>query len=155
MGCEVSRCHKPASFLENMSPGVKTANPQLFCPTKPERVEGRSIPVQGGDQGRTAGKIKRSAKQMNKTECHYLDNVLRGKDARYEALTFRMSNQHRYTPDFVVFEAGRPIECHEVKGGYALHSQQRARLAFDQCSKEFPGLRWIWAAKHKDGWRVG
>jgi hypothetical protein len=92
---------------------------------------------------------------MNKTERHYLANVLRGKDARYEALTFRMSNQHRYTPDFVVFEAGAPTECHECKGSYALHSQQRARLAFDQCLKEFPGLHWIWAVKSKGGWRVG
>ena len=151
----MTRCHKPPSFLENMSPGVKAANPQLFCPVRHEGAEGRSLPITKGDQGRTAGKIKRRAKEMNKTERHYLDNVLRGKDARYEALTFRMSNHHRYTPDFVVFEAGAPTECHECKGSYALHSQQRARLAFDQCQKEFPGLHWIWAVKSKGGWRAG
>jgi hypothetical protein len=89
----------------------------------------------------TAG---RKAKGPNKTEQRYRDRVLRWKDARYEALTFRLANGHRYTPDWVVCEAGRPVECHEVKGAYRLHSHQRARLAFDQARVEFSGLRWVW-----------
>ena len=96
----------------------------------------------------------RSSKGPNKTEAQYALYNLRGKDARYEAITFRMANRHRYTPDWVVFEDGRPVECHECKGGYALHSQQRARLAFDQARVEYPGLRWVWAVKTADGWRV-
>jgi hypothetical protein len=75
-------------------------------------------------------------------------------DARYEALTFRMANGHRYTPDWVVFLDGRPVACHECKGGYALHSQQRARLAFDQARVEFPGLCWVWAVKVGGQWSV-
>lgn len=141
-----------------MSPGTKAANPQLFspgCPTSRQDVLGGQTPAQAPDIGRKAGNIKRTAKEMNKTERHYLENVLIGKDARYEALSFRMSNGHSYRPDFVVFEDGRPTECHEVKGSYALHSQQRARLAFDQAAVEFPGLRWIWAVKSGSGWRVG
>lgn len=90
----------------------------------------------------------------NKTEADYQRYHLRGKDARYEALTFRMANGHRYTPDWVVFEEGQPISCHECKGGYALHSQQRARLAFDQCAKEFPAFKWTWAVKKPEGWEV-
>jgi hypothetical protein len=90
----------------------------------------------------------------NKTEANYRITCLRGLDARYESLTFRMSNGHRYTPDFVIFHEGKPVACHECKGGYALHSQQRARLAFDQCAKEFPGLAWVWAVKTPQGWRT-
>lgn len=90
----------------------------------------------------------------NKTELNFRDMYLRGKDARFEALTFRMSNGHRYTPDWVVFEDGMPIACYECKGGYALHSQQRARLAFDQCAKEFPAFKWTWAVKTTKGWEI-
>lgn len=91
----------------------------------------------------------------NKTELAYQRTYLTGLDARYEALTFRMSNGHRYTPDWVVFgSAGDLISCHEVKGAYALHSHQRARLAFDQCAREFPGIAWTWAVKTKSGWEV-
>jgi len=64
-----------------------------------------------------------------------------------------MANGHRYTPDWVVVTAGGRIECHEVKGGYALHSHQRARLAFDQARIEFPWIMWVWAVKTKNGWR--
>lgn len=80
----------------------------------------------------------------NKTEAAYRARYLAGLDARYEALTFRLSNGHRYTPDWVVFEYGRPVECHEVKGAYRFASHGRSRLAFDQARVEFPGLRWCW-----------
>ena len=90
----------------------------------------------------------------NKTESDYRATQLRGMDARFEALTFRMANGHRYTPDWVVFHDGRPIACHECKGGYALGSQQRARLAFDQVRVEFPWIRWVWAVKVKGQWTV-
>lgn len=90
----------------------------------------------------------------NKTEAEYRMYHLRGLDARYEAITFRLANGHRYTPDWIVFEDGRPTQCHECKGSYALHSQQRAKLAFDQARVEFPGLRWVWAVKSADGWEV-
>jgi hypothetical protein len=138
---------KPESFLENVSRGTKAANPHLFSDFGADKAALCQIPEP---------KSERKVKAMNKTERHYHTFILSGKDARYEALTFRMRNGHRYTPDFSVFDdAGRLIECHECKGSYALYSQQRARLAFDQCKKEFTGIRWIWAVKTSDGWRVG
>ncbi|MEI8123117.1 MAG: hypothetical protein WCI20_13860 [bacterium] len=96
----------------------------------------------------------RKSKGPNKTEVDYQRRHLRGLDARYEAVTFRMANGHRYTPDWVVFTDGRPSQCHECKGGYALHSQQRARLAFDQVRVEFPGLVWVWAVRVGGRWTV-
>ena len=94
----------------------------------------------------------RKSSGPNKTELDYQRTHLRMMDARFEALTFRMSNGHKYTPDWIVFEEGRPTQCHECKGSYALHSQQRARLAFDQCAREFEGLDWFWARKTTNGW---
>jgi hypothetical protein len=75
-------------------------------------------------------------------------------DARFEAITIRMSNGHRYTPDWVWWQDGR-LHCLEAKGSYKLGSYQRARLAFDQAKVEFPDVRWIWAERRNDGtWKV-
>ena len=113
-----------------------------------------------GDTGTTPRPAKRATgggararRAPNKTEARYAAEVLRGLDARYEALTFRLANGHRYTPDWVVFDsAGRLLSCHEVKGAHRFHSHQRARLAFDQAATEFPGLTWFWATLTKNGW---
>jgi hypothetical protein len=98
----------------------------------------------------------RSAKGPNKTELDYRRTILRSSaDVRFEALTFHMANGHRYTPDWVSFsDRGEILSCHECKGAYALHSQQRARLAFDQCAKEFPAFTWTWAVKKPTGWEI-
>lgn len=88
---------------------------------------------------------QKPGKGPNKNEARYALHRLRGLDARYEPLTFRMRNGHRFTPDWVIFVGGLPSVCIEVKGNYKLHSQRSARLAFDQCRAEFPGLKWIWA----------
>jgi len=107
------------------------------------------------------GQPKRAARgkrEPNGTEAAYHADIIGMRDdvraIHYEGLTFRMANGHRYTPDWVVVTKAGLIECHEVKGGYALHSQQRARLAFDQARVEFPWCRWVWATKSKQGWKV-
>ena len=104
------------------------------------------------------GKIAmRNSKLPNKTEACYRSQVLARRPdiqtIRYEGITLRMENGHRYTPDWIVVTKTGTVEAHEVKGGYRLHSYGRARLAFDQAAIEFPWLTWIWANKTKDGWR--
>lgn len=113
----------------------------------------------GGTQTRpeTSGRDTRAVatrkRQPNKTEARYAAEMLRGLDARYEAVTFRLSNGHRYTPDWVVFDPdGILLSCHEVKGSYRFHSHGRARLAFDQAAVEFPGITWFWATLTSQGW---
>jgi len=124
---------------------VKKSNPHLFQNFE-EKVKA-VFDIQN--------QLYREKKTMNKTEAEYLNTYLRGLDARYEAITFRLCNGHKYTPDFVVFDPlGKISECHEVKGSYALGSQQRARLAFDQCRIEFKGIAWVWATKKKEGWVI-
>lgn len=120
-----------------------------------QETEDRSQkPETGG--GRPSGARRRGP---NKTEAAYRTEVLgRRTDVgalHYEGLTLRMANGHRYTPDWVVITTGGRIECHEVKGGYALHSHQRARLAFDQARVEFPWIFWVWSVKTKHGWTKG
>jgi hypothetical protein len=101
----------------------------------------------------TTKKVKQP-KQPNKTEGEYKSIHLRGKDARYEAVSFKLANGHRYTPDWVVVEGGKITECHEVKGAFRHASHNRAQVMFDQARLEYPGIRWLWATKKKSGWEV-
>ena len=109
--------------------------------------------------GPSESRTPRGRRQPNKTEAAYRAEVLdrRGDVAavHYEGLTLHMANGHRYTPDWVVVTDCGGLECHEVKGGYALHSHQRARLAFDQARIEFPWIAWTWATRTKHGWKIG
>jgi len=116
----------------------------IGCRTNVPELTPKPTPSPAANRGKQA---KRGRKVPNKTESDYQRHHLRGMDARYEALTFRMANGHRYTPDWVVITNEGKIECHEVKGGYALGSEQRARLAFDQARVEFPWMVWVWAKK--------
>jgi len=116
--------------------------------------EGSAAPV-----GSRAVSVRspRRPKGPNKTEQRFADECLRGRDARFEGLTLRMANGHRYTPDWVVvaYRGNGNITCYEVKGSYRLHSHQRARLAFDQARCEWPCFRWLWAELQPDGtWRI-
>ena len=90
-------------------------------------------------------------KAPTKTEHEYNHVFLAGR-GRFEAITFRLANGHRYTPDFITVDQDGQITCHEVKGAYKLGSYQRARLAFDQARIEWPTLRWVWAEKTDKGW---
>ena len=61
---------------------------------------------------------------MNKTEAEYAGMLearrLRGEVAwwRYEAITLKLADNTRYTPDFLVLLPDGALEIHETKGGY-------------------------------------
>lgn len=96
-------------------------------------------------------------RQPNKTELRFYNDFLSDfEDVRYEALTFKLKNGHRYTPDWVVFREGLPRECIEVKGSYRFSSQNRSQMAWAQAKLDFPGLKWVWAVWDGKGkqWRV-
>lgn len=99
----------------------------------------------------------RTSKSPTDTEAAYRREILDTNPAvtrvGYEAMTFRMSNGHRYTPDWV-FVCGGRIHCVEVKGSYRLGSYQRACLAFDQAATEWPEFVWLWAERGPYGWKT-
>ena len=110
-------------------------------------------------QPKPATRKRRQSKGPNKTEAEYrrlyLDRIYPPARILYEAITLRLANGHRYTPDWVVLLPDGQVECHEVKGAYRLGSLQRARLAFDQARIEWPAWRWVWATRGKGGaWEV-
>lgn len=69
-------------------------------------------------RGRTSGRKT----GMNGTEAEYavrLTNMLDGKGAlafRFERVTFKLADDTRFTPDFMVILTDGTIEFHEVKG---------------------------------------
>jgi hypothetical protein len=96
---------------------------------------------------------KPPAPKMTKTEQQFEARLVAmyGRECvRFESMTLRLANGHRYTPDFVVRHGDR-LAIYEVKGSYRLHSHGRARLAFDQARTEWPMWSWVWAEKQKDG----
>ncbi|MFA6152928.1 MAG: hypothetical protein WC716_16520 [Chitinophagaceae bacterium] len=96
---------------------------------------------------------KPKGKIPTKTEQEFNDRYLQGK-GRFEALTFRMSNGHKYTPDYFIWDGVNQF-VYETKGSYRLHTYQRAKLAFDQCKIEYPMFKFIWAEKQKTGeWKI-
>jgi hypothetical protein len=138
----------PPHVLRCMRPADREA---LGIARKPDNA-----PVLATDPGKDAKatvKAVKGRKGPNQTEMRYMFEALRGLDARYEALTVRLANGHRYTPDWVVFGGGRPIACYEVKGPYRLGSQDGARMRFDQARLEWPGVRWVWATWTGNEWQ--
>lgn len=93
-------------------------------------------------------------RQPTKTEAEYAARFLQGTDHAWEDVSFRLADTHFYTPDWVIRRDGVPVECIEVsqigKNGFKKVSYQRSRLAFDQCRKDRPGIKWTWAEKRED-----
>ncbi len=152
MGCKFKLSDLPPAALAMIRPQDRATLglPPIPPPQGSHRAD---PPAQGPFPPKES---PREPKGPNKTEARYRAERLRGLDARYEAVTFRLANGHRYTPDWVVFDPdGRPVECHEIKGSYQMHSHGRARLAFDQARTEIPGLTWVWATWTGKKWKIG
>lgn len=78
---------------------------------------------------------------MNDTERAYADTVLEplrraGEVAHYwfEQVTFKLADDLRYTPDFMVMLSDGTLECHEVKGFW----QEDARIKIKMAAQLFP-----------------
>lgn len=81
------------------------------------------------------GRMK--AGKMNKTEAAYGAELsylqMAGEIQWYafEGLTFKLADNTRYTPDFVVMRADGLIECHEVKGFWRDDARVKIKVAAD------------------------
>lgn len=101
------------------------------------------------------------AGQMNNTERAYEDLHLRTRKAAgevaewwYEAVTFKLANDVRYTPDFVVLLTNGEIEVVEVKGGLV---RDDARVKLRTAADRYP-FRFYMAQllpkKRGGGWEI-
>ena len=98
--------------------------------------------------------VRRQPGTMNRTEAAYaLALELRkhtGEVAWYafEAMTFKLAKDTRYTPDFVVMLADGSIELHEVKGFFEDDAKVKVKVA----ASMFPFVfRLVRAKAKRDG----
>lgn len=98
-----------------------------------------------------------AGRTMNKTETRYA-NILQGYflageivSYEFEALTFRLADRVRYTPDFMVVLPDKIIELHEVKGGWIWED---ARVKLKVAAASFPTFRFKLAQYKKGAWNI-
>lgn len=98
--------------------------------------------------------LPRSAGGMNKTEAAYaerLQMVQRHGAIRsfaFQAVTLKLADDTRYTPDFFVIASDGVVECHEVKGFWRDDAKVKIKVA----ARLFP-FRFMAASKSKTGWK--
>ena len=95
--------------------------------------------------------------ETNKTEREYYEKYLLPREQagevlniQYESITFRLDENRKYTPDFVVTTQDT-VELHEIKGGY---ERRDGRTRFLWAANTFWMFEWYYAQKRKDGWKV-
>ncbi len=94
-------------------------------------------------------------KGMNRTEAKYgqhLELRLRaGQIAwyKFEGITFKLADDTRYTPDFVLMLTDGTIECHEVKGFWRDDAKVKIKVAAEM----FPFVFRSVMLKH-GGWEI-
>lgn len=96
--------------------------------------------------------------QMNKTETAYRDHLRALKaagevlDFRFEAITLKLAQDLRYTPDFFVLKPDGSIEFHEVKGSRAIFRDD-AKAKCKMCAQlnQWATLIVVYPRRKKDG----
>lgn len=108
------------------------------------------------------GRVKARARgkhepgRMNGLESKYAQQLYTRKvvgeiaDYRFEALKLRLADLTFYTPDFMVINASREIELHEVKGYWEDDARVKIKVAAEMFPEfHFVGIQW----SKREGWQ--
>lgn len=98
--------------------------------------------------------------EMNRTESAYADllalKVLNGEvdSWQFEAITFKLAADCRYTPDFAIYHADGTLEFVDVKGGGPMDPKSRVKIkcAADKFPQFSFSIAQCIAKKHGGGW---
>ena len=102
------------------------------------------------------GQPKRRGR-MNQTEADYAAILTIRQHAgevlwfAYEAITLRLADNTRYTPDFIVELADGTLEIHEVKGFWKEAAKLRLKVAAETFPFRFVSIR-LRPKKEGGGW---
>ena len=83
-------------------------------------------------------KARRVAGRMNGTEAEYEKLFLGRMVHTFEAVTLRLADDCRYTPDFMVIAEDGVVEFHEVKAGFW---RDDARVKLRVAAETYPMFR--------------
>jgi hypothetical protein len=95
-------------------------------------------------------KARRVAGRMNGHEAEYATLFLNNRVWKFEAITFRLGDDCRYTPDFMVIAEDDVVEFHEVKGFWRDDAKVKLRVAAEQ----YPMFRFKAFRRVKKTWQV-
>ena len=129
----------PASFQNQ-------ALSQLAKQVEPE-------PVQPDTSIKTAFSIAPSTDEdkLNKTESAYLDE-LRSNDqyiaVHIQAITLKLGDDCRYTPDFLTIDRNGKCKCHETKGFW----RDDARVKIKCAARMYRWIEFVAVTKQKSDW---
>jgi hypothetical protein len=147
---------RPVAGAKRGTPGAKapTRKPVLTLPRS--IVRGKAEPAVAFEAKVSRPKPERVRNPMNGTESRYADVL----DARiadgtlieywYEDWTFRLADDTRYNPDFVVALPDGTLEIHEVKGrrrgnGDRYWVEEDARVKLRVFARQYPfRVRVVW-----------
>ena len=111
----------------------------------------------GDVKARALGRLK--AGVMNKTEAKYAAHLeaMRQSGAvlwyRFEAVTLKIADGVRYTPDSLVMMADLSLEVHEVKGYWMDDAKVKIRMASDVFQPFIFKAIFVKPKKDGGGWR--
>lgn len=99
--------------------------------------------------------------EMNQTETAYADGLQARKlageviDFQFEAVTFKLATDCRYTPDFAIWLADGSMEFVDAKGGGPM--DEKSRVKCKVAAEKFPQFTFVieqkQAKKHGGGWK--
>ena len=102
--------------------------------------------------------IRQSRKQPNKTErrfeLEYLELWRRERaidSYQFEAITLKLANGVRYTPDYLVSAIGKTAKIFEVKGGFI---REDAKIKLKVAAAEFSQFEFYLAQYSKGEWTI-
>jgi hypothetical protein len=102
-------------------------------------------------------RLQPASPYRSKTESHYAARLFSLRvigqihDWRYEAVTLRLGDRVRFTPDFRVVMADGTVELHEVKGAY---TREDARIKLQAAATLFQEYRFKLATYAKGRWTI-
>ncbi len=98
---------------------------------------------------------------MNQTESAYAEGLQARKlageiiDWQFEAMTFKLADGCRYTPDFAIWLADGSMEMVDTKGGGPMDEKSRVKVKV--AAEKFPQFVFVieqrQAKKHGGGWK--
>lgn len=103
------------------------------------------------------GRTRHTPGTMNKTEAAYAAKLEERKTAGeivgfwFEAVTFKLAKDTRYTPDFLVQLADGTLEAHEVKGFWEDDAKVKIKVAASMFPVLFRAFK-VRPKKHGGGW---
>ncbi|TYK72126.1 DUF1064 domain-containing protein [Comamonas sp. Z1] len=131
------------------------------------RAQAPGVPAKSGrPQAQVAAKDPKAAMyakgrmkagEMNGTEQAYHDHLTQRQHAgeiawfKFEGMTFKLADDTRYTPDFMVMLADGQLQAHEVKGYWTDDARVKTKVAASLFPIEFIAIKKK-AKKDGGGW---